>query len=162
YDLAKPLIVDPVLTYSTYFGGGDSEQAAGIAVDSQGSIYVIGNTSSGDFPTKNAIQPTYGGGSCGPSTPSSGSFPCRDVVGSTLEAPGTALVDSTCLGGSGEDFGFGVAVDSSGDAYVTGSTTWSNFPTTAGAFQNSLRGAQDAFVAKLNPVGSLIYSTYLG
>ena len=80
-----------------------------------------------------------------------------------LNPTGTGLVYSTYLGGSGFDYGFGIAVDTSGNARVVGYTTSSNFPTTAGAFQTTFRGGQDAFVTGLNPTGTaLLYSTYLG
>ncbi|PYN28613.1 MAG: cell surface protein, partial [Candidatus Rokuibacteriota bacterium] len=80
-----------------------------------------------------------------------------------LNPTGTGLVYSTYLGGSGVDEGFGIAVDTLGNAYVTGFTSSTNFPTTAGAFQATFGGTEDAFVTKLNPMGAgLVYSTYLG
>ncbi len=107
---------------------------------------------SADFPTTaGAFQTTYGGGSF-------------DAFVTKLNPTGTALVYSTYLGGTSEDFGEGIAVDTAGNAYVTGSTTSTNFPTTAGAFQTTYGGGDyDAFVTKLNPTGTaLVYSTYLG
>ena len=71
-------------------------------------------------------------------------------------------VYSTFLGGAGDDYGFAIAVDSSGDVYVTGSTTSTGFPTTQSALQPKLAGATDAFVTKLSPTGTIVYSTYLG
>ena len=80
-----------------------------------------------------------------------------------LNAAGTALVYSTYLGGSGDDFGTGIAVDAAGNAYVTGLHPSGNFPTTPGAFQTTFGGGPDAFVTKLNTAGTaLVYSTYLG
>ncbi len=150
YDTGKPLIIDPVLSYSTYLGGRGADQGLGIAVDASGNAYVTGVTESVNFPTTaGAFQPTLRG--------------FTDVFVTKLNPTGSALVYSTYLGGSGSDFGSGIALDASGNAYVTGSTSSVNFPTTAGAFQTTLGGFTDAFVTKLNPTGSaLVYSTYLG
>ena len=153
YDKTLPLIIDPVLSYSTYLGGAGDDYAYGIAVDSSGNAYVIGCTNSINFPTiPGAFQTSYGGGN-------------YDAFITKLNAAGSALVYSTYLGGSSEDGAFnGIAVDASGNAYVTGYTYSSNFPTTPGAFQTSGGGGtRDAFVAKLHVAGSaLVYSTYLG
>ena len=149
YDASKPLIIDPVLSYSTYLGGSSSEQGYGIAVDSSGNAYVTGETYSTNFPTANAFQPAYGGVN-------------SEAFVTKLNATGSALVYSTYLGGSDQDMGRGIAVDSSGNAYVTGSTISTNFPT-ANAIQARYGGNSDAFVTKLNATGSaLVYSTYLG
>jgi hypothetical protein len=151
YDRSRPLVVDPVLAYSTYLGGNnDSDAGRGIAVDANGNAYVTGYAGSIDFPTTaGAFQPTHGGG-------------YYDVSVTKLNATGSVAIYSTYLGGSGGDIGNGIAVDSSGNAYVTGSTGSDDFPTTVGAFQPILSGS-DAFVAKLNAAGSaLAYSTYLG
>jgi hypothetical protein len=156
YDRSKPLVIDPTLAYSTYLGGSNLDSGEGIAVDASGNAYVTGETWSTDFPTTSgAFQTTFGGGPVGEPT---------DAFVSKLNAAGSALLYSTYLGGSGGDFGFGIAVDSSGNAYVTGSTDSSNFPTTSGAFQTIFGGGfADAFVSKLNAAGSaLLYSTYLG
>ncbi len=128
-----------------------NDASFGIAVDSTGSAYVTGLTDSTNFPTTSgAFQTSFGGGTL-------------DAFVTKLNATGSALVYSTYLGGSGEDLGFGIAVDSAGSAYVTGLTDSTNFPTTPGAFQTSSGGSRDAFVTKLNPAGSaLVYSTYLG
>jgi hypothetical protein len=138
--------------YSTYLGGSGDDFGNGIAVDSSGNAYVTGTTQSGDFPRANAFDNSLGG--------------AQDAFVTKLNSTGTApLVYSTYLGGSGNDFGNGIAVDSSGNAYVTGTTQSGDFPR-ANAFDNSLGGAQDAFVTKFDPslsgVPSLIYSTYLG
>src|SRR5437762_1954940 len=138
------------LVYSTYFGGSDGGWGRSIAVDASGNAYVTGVTSASNFPTVNALQSTYGGG-------------YNDAFVIKLNPTGSALVYSTYLGGSGEDIGYGIAVDGSGNAYVTGEAGSTNFPSTAGAFQTSIGGYSDAFVSKLNPGGSaLVYSTYLG
>jgi hypothetical protein len=138
------------LVYSTYLGGSGYDQGFGIAVDAAGNAYVTGSGFSTDFPiTPGAFQRTLGG-----------SF---DAFVTKLNATGTALVYSTYLGGSGTDFGFGIAVDGAGNAYVTGATTSTDFPTTSGAFQRTLGGSWGAFVAKVNDMGTaLVYSTYLG
>ena len=153
YDAARPLVIDPVLSYSTYLGGsGSFESGIGIAVDSAGSAYVTGDTNSTNFPTTSgAFQTTFGGG-------------FSDAFVTKLNPAGSALVYSTYLGGSADDRGHGIAVDSAGNAYVTGVTASTNFPTTSGAFQTTFGGApSDAYVTKLNPAGSaLVYSTYLG
>jgi hypothetical protein len=140
------------LVYSTYLGGSSGDGGAGIAVDSAGNAYVTGWTMSADFPTVNPIQAAYGGGG-------------SDTFVTEVNAAGSALVYSTYLGGSGYyygDQGNAIAVDSAGNAYVTGETDSTDFPT-ANPLQSTLAGYWDAFVTKLNPAGSaLVYSTYLG
>jgi hypothetical protein len=148
YDHTRPLVIDPRLSYSTYLGGNSNDSGNGIAVDASGNAYVVGLTPSTDFPTQNPLQPSNHGNG--------------DAFVTKLNAAGSALVYSTYLGGSSEDWGLGIAVDSSGNAYVTGYTFSTDFPT-----QNPLQafnhGLADAFVAKLNAAGSaLVYSTYLG
>jgi hypothetical protein len=165
YDPGKTLVIDPALSYSTYLGGSGDDFAGGMAVDAAGAVYLTGFTDSADFPTTSgAIQRGFtGSGTCGtaPNT-----FPCADVFVLKFNPADNSLVYSTYLGGSSEDEGLGIAVDSSGNAYVGGFTQSPDFPTTPGAFQTSNHGGEsglDAFVAKLNPTGStLLYSTYLG
>ena len=149
YDPGRPLIIDPVLIYSTYLGGSGPDTAYGLAVDSSGNAYLTGSTQSANFPTANPFQAAIAGG--------------VDVFVTKLNATGSALVYSTYLGGSGFDLGTGIAVDSAGNAYVTGYTSSANFPT-AGSIQPTFGGGNDdAFVAKLDPSGSvLVYSFYLG
>src|SRR5439155_1226495 len=162
YDATKLLIIDPVLAYSTYLGGSATDVGHGIAVDPNCSIncnaYVTGETASRDFPTTpGAAQTTFGGvGLIG-----------FDAFVTKLNPTGSALVYSTYLGGSDGDSGFGIAVDAAGNAYVTGLTTSSDFPTTPGAFQATFGGGfEHAFVTKLNTTktgpNSPVYSTYLG
>ena len=172
YDKTKALVIDPVLAYSSYLGGSGDEglgSCAGIAVDSDGNAYVVGGTTSIDFPTtKDSVQPTYGGGP----VPSDRWYACGDAFVSKVDPTGSTLVYSTYLGGTGceSSSGIGVAVDSQGSAYVTGITASTDFPVTPGAFQTSFRGwrqdgsdSGDAFVTKISPDGSrLEYSTYLG
>jgi hypothetical protein len=140
------------LVYSTYLGRSRTDGGAGIAVESSGDAYVVGHTNSVDFPvTPGAFQTTCG-------NPSS----CGSAFVTEMNPTGTALVYSTYLGGSGSDAGTGIALDSAGNAYVTGSTG-AGFPTTPGAFQTTFGGNGNAFVARLNATGSaLVYSTYLG
>lgn len=138
------------LIYSTYLGGTLGDLGRGIAVNSNGNAYVAGSTSSADFPvTAGAFQTTFAG--------------LLDAFITELNPCGTGLVFSTYLGGSGSDQGFGIAIDSFGNPYITGQTNSTNFPITSGAFQTSLAGGIDAFITKLNASGtSLLYSSYLG
>jgi beta-propeller repeat-containing protein len=136
--------------YSTYLGGGSHEEGDAIAIDSLGSVYIAGITSSTDFPTSGGAVDTMLGGP-------------QDAFVTKLNTAGSGLVYSTYLGGSGFDSGFGIAVDTAGSAHVTGNTTSADFPTTSGAFDTMLNGFTDAFVTKLNSAGTgLLYSTYLG
>lgn len=146
YDRGHPLVIDPVvLSYSTYLGSND--QGFAIAVDLSGNAYVTGITNSTRLPTGS------------------------DAFVTKLNAEGSALVYSTYLGGSDSDSGAGIAVDAAGNAYVTGTTESTDFPTTLGAFQPIFGGGSisgrskpsDAFVTKIDAAGStLIYSTFLG
>jgi uncharacterized protein (TIGR03437 family) len=138
------------LIYSTYLGGSGNDEGLGIAVDKSGAVFITGDTASPNFPVLGGYQATYGGGA-------SNAFVTR------LAGSGSSLLYSTYLGGSGSDVGYSVAIDSTGNAYVTGSTTSTNFPTTSDAFQSSNHGTTNAFVTGLNPSGSgLLFSSYLG
>jgi hypothetical protein len=153
YDRSRPLVIDPVLVYSTYLGGSGNDDGTAIAVDTSGNAYVTGSTSSTNFPTTpGAFQTTNGGGTND-----------YDAFVTKLNATGSALVYSTYLGGAGRNPGLAIAVDASGNAYVTGFTNGS-FPVTQGAFQTTFgAGGFNAFVSKLSATGSaLLYSTYLG
>jgi Tol biopolymer transport system component len=149
YDRSLPLVIDPVLSYSTYFVD-QTTQGLSIAVDSAGSAYITGFTSSASFPTTaGAFQTALNGSS--------------DAFITKLNPAGDALVYSTYLGGSSGDSGSAIAADSEGSAYVGGSTSSANFPVTPGAFQTTPAVLGDAFVTKLDPSGNgLAYSTYLG
>ena len=148
YDVSQPLTIDPILSYSTYLGGSGADYGLAIAVDGAGSAYVTGIAGSSSFPMKNPMQAKRLGSD--------------DAFVTKFNAAGSALVYSTYLGGSGSDRGYGIAVDGAGNAYVTGFTGSTNFPT-LNAFQAQYAGSLDAFVAKLNAGGSaLLYSTYLG
>ncbi len=148
--VAKLNLADPVLVYSTYLGGGSDDFGNHIVVDTSGNAYVTGGTNSTDFPTANPLQPASGGSS--------------DAFVTKLNPTGSAFVYSTYLGGSSSDESRAIAVDASGDAYLTGGTDSTDFPT-ANPLQpaNASGGFRDAFVAKLNATGSaLVFSTYLG
>jgi len=161
YNHSRPLIIDPVLVYSTYLGGSGSsvngDQGNGIAVDADGNAYIVGTTYSANFPITTGTFQETSNASAGLST----------VFVSKLNAAGTALIYSTYLGGSGGDSGYGIALDQNRNAYITGATYSTDFPVTCGAFQvanpTTASGASTAFVAKLNAAGDgLAYSTYLG
>lgn len=212
YNSTQPLIIDPVLVYSTYLKGNAEDVGYGIAVDKAGNAYITGTTKSPNFQTKDPLQAssgglsdafvvklgpegnhliyaTYLGGSAGDisydmavdqaenvylvGSTNSLNFPREnplqaDLKGkidgfvSKLDATGSHFVYSTYLGGSSVDQGASIALDRSGNVYITGTTFSTDFPT-----QNPIKkynaGAADAFVSKLNPAGnSLVYSTYLG
>jgi hypothetical protein len=152
YDRNRPLVIDPVIKYSTYLGGSAGDEGEDIAVDTDGAAYVTGDTDSTNFPTQGPFQSDK---------------PGTDAFVSKLNAAGTALLYSTYLGGLGSDFGLAIAVGSSKSAFVTGITDSRDFPTTVGAFDRSFGGPTtfdpDAFVTKLNATGNILtYSTFLG
>lgn len=154
YDASRPLVIDPVLVYSTFLGGVNVDSGHDITVDVSGNAYVVGATQ------QLIIPPTFPTTAGAFDTTHNGS---NDVFVTKLKPTGSALVYSTFLGGSDLDGGSGIAVDNTGSAYVTGSTSSPDFPTTAGAFDTTHNGDRDAFVTKLNPAGSsLVYSTFLG
>jgi hypothetical protein len=139
------------LIYSTYIGGSGVDIGHGIAIDGSGNAYITGITASTDYDiTPGAFQTTYGGGG-------------SDVFVTKLNSTGTGLIYSTYIGGTNGDHGYGIAIDGSGNAYITGFTTSTDFDITPGAFQTSNGGGSDVFVTKLNSTGTgLIYSTYIG
>jgi len=165
YDRTRPLIIDPVLSYSTYLGGSEIDVAKGIAVGSDGTAFIAGETDSLNFPTAHALQPETGGPF---------DFP-DDAFVAKISADGSTLLYSTFLGGSREDRANGIAVDSFGSAYVTGTTISPDFPASLGAADpncgndgqcdaglNKGLVKSDAFATKLNPEGSaIVYSTFI-
>jgi hypothetical protein len=149
YDPTQPLVIDP-LVYSTYIGGSNPDYGYAIAVDGSGNAYVTGATYSTDYDvTPGAFQTTNGGSG--------------DVFVTKLNETGTDLVYSTYIGGGGDEWGNAIAVDGSGNAYVTGTTSSPDYDVTPGAFQTTNGGGSDVFVTKLNETGTdLVYSTYIG
>jgi len=134
--------------YATYVGGSGYDAGYAVAVDSSGSAYLTGETSSPDFPLQNAVQGVYRGNT--------------DLFVSKLSPDGASLVYSTYLGGSDGDYGYGIAVDSNGEAFVTGTTISTNFPV-VNPLQKNNGGGFDSFVTKFKADGSgFFYSTYLG
>jgi len=150
YDRSRPLIIDPVLLYSTYLGGSGFEVCYDVAIDATGNAYVAGSTTLTDFPTTTGAVQTASGGSA-------------DAIVAKVDPTGSGLTYSTYLGGTAADVGYDIVTDAAGNAYVTGYTNSTNFPTTTTAFQTASSGSLDVFAAKVNPGGSgLVYSTYLG
>lgn len=152
YDAGLPLVIDPELNYSTYYGGTGPDRGNGIAVDDFGNAYVTGTTASIDFPI--ALPAMFG------RIPNS-SF---DVFVAKVNAGGTGFVYSTYFGGAGSQNATDIAVDKDGNAFIVGYTNATNLPVSANAAQATYGGGnQDAFATIINPSGSsLIYSTYLG
>ena len=150
YDRSRQLVIDPVLAYSSYLGGSNNsggQEIHGIAVDRAGNAYVVGHTDSAEFPTANALQPT---------------IRSSDAFVAKINADGTGLVYSTFLGGSSYEAGSGIAVDSAGDAFVSGLTYSTDFPI-MNAIQPNYAGNGDVFITKINAHGdAIVYSTYLG
>ena len=138
------------IIYSIYLGGSGDDYSSGIAVDSDGNVYITGGTSSFNFPTTlDAYDTTHNG--------------AWNVFVTKINSTGTELLYSTYLGGTYLDYGTGIAIDSDGNAYVTGYAGSLDFPTTLDAYDTTHNGSGDAFVTKLNPTGTeLVYSTFLG
>jgi len=151
YDPTQALVIDPVLVYSTYLGGSGEDRPSGLAVDAEGNAVVVGSTESLDFPTKDPFQLRGG---------------AWDAFITELSPTGE-LIFSTYLGGGRNDFANAIAIGSSGNFYIVGTTESTNFPV-MNAFQpttvpTTVAQQRDAFVVKLNSSGSaLLYGTYLG
>jgi len=150
YDKQKELIIDP-LVYSTFIGGNGNDQGLAIALDNSGNVFVTGITNSTDYPVSSgAYDEIYNGGNA-------------DIFVSKLNSTGTALVYSTFIGGNGNDQGLAIALDNSGNVFVSGGTESTDYPVTSGAYDESFNGSADVFVSKLNSTGTaLVYSTFLG
>ena len=150
YDKSKPLIIDPVLTYSSYFGGSLADQINAVAADNAGNVYIAGSTTSVDLP--GAVR----GAGLG----------SQDVFVAKLNPTGTAVIYATYIGGTGQESASAMTLDSTGSVYLTGQVGSTNFPTTQNAAQPQLAGGSgitDAFALRLNAAGSaLLYSTFLG
>ena len=167
YDATRPLVIDPILAYSTYLGGSDIDVAHAIAVAPDNTAFIAGATDSLDFPTAHPLQPNDGG---------SLDFP-KDAFVTKISADGSTLLYSTYLGGKNQDFAQGIAVDAAGEAFVAGTTLSPDFPVTPGSF-NTLCGGDgkcgatfnstglivaNGFVTKINAAGSaIIYSGFIG
>ncbi|MEA3297398.1 MAG: SBBP repeat-containing protein, partial [candidate division Zixibacteria bacterium] len=152
YDPALPLIIDPVLTYSGFLGGGTNDFGRAVAVDSSCSVYVSGYVSSLDFPVENPFDSTYN--DTGTVT--------YDAFVSKLSPAGDSLLFSTYLGSSESDRGLAIGIDFDGYVYLGGVTSSADFPTVNPVQADKAEG-QDAFLAKLSPTGdNLVYATFLG
>ncbi len=161
YDPGLPLVIDPILSFSTYFGGASSETAWAVAVDTNGLIYIAGQTLSQQFSFPPGVfQTNYQGGS-----------QVGDAFVAKFDNQGSNLIYLTYLGGSADDAAYSIAVDGKGNAYIAGATESANFPvrngisTNIGGTANPRLGLYpaDAFVAEFDSSGSnLVYSTYLG
>ena len=169
YDPNRELVIDPILSYSTYLGGSNIDGANAIAVAPDNTVFIAGGTFSTDFPTAGThpLQPNHGG-------PDDFS---RDAFVAKLSANGSTVLYATYLGGSSQDEAHGIAVDDFGNAYVTGTTLSIDFPVIPGTFGTVCGGdgkcgatfnpqgliVSNGFLSKLNPAGSaLIYSDYIG
>jgi hypothetical protein len=147
HDPTKPVVIDPVLIYSTYLGGEGNEQAYGVAIDASGNSYVVGSTDSTDFPVT-AMGPATGG--------------VNHVFVEKLDPTGSNLIFCDYLGGSGEDDGYALALDAANHIFITGSTASSDFPLIS-PFQASEPSSLNAFLVKISADGStLLYSSYFG
>jgi len=149
YDATQPLMIDPILDYSTYVGGSREESGFGIAVDAKNNVIVAGSTDSLDFPSSDS------GGIAGD----------RDIFVTKLspsQAGANQLIYTTFIGGNGRDYAYGIDLDSSGNVYVAGYSESDNFPATANAFDQTYDGNRDAVVVQLDAAGAVNYASYLG
>lgn len=164
YDHTRPLIIDPILDYSTYVGAVSG--ATAIAVNSAGEAFVAGYAAAGMPTTGSSYQPNFpAAGKTDPSALGSSTYTGTAAFVAKLNSAGTALVYCTYLSGSQNDVADAIAVDASGDAYIAGATASPDFPVTTGAFQttNHASRAGTGFITELNNSGTgLIYSTFLG
>ena len=154
YDRRRELVIDPTIAWAATMGSGTngSGNATGVAVDSTGNVYVAGTTSAADFPVVNAYKSSLGTTNCCSNS---------DAFVTKFSPDGVTILFSTYFGGTGDDFGTGLALDSAGNVYLTGFTRSTDMGT-KNAYQSALRGTQDAFAAKFSSTGSFLYGTYLG
>jgi hypothetical protein len=150
YDPTRPLVIDPVLTYSSFLGGNATDYGNSIAVDASGNMYVTGETNSANFPHVGGVQGEIGA--------------ISDVFVTKLNAAGNAIIYSTFIGGEMAERGDSIAVDAAGNAYLAGRTSSEDFPATVGSFQRTYGGGDfEGFALKLNAAGNaLSYCTFLG
>ncbi|MDW8131677.1 MAG: SBBP repeat-containing protein, partial [Bryobacterales bacterium] len=147
YSPGHELIIDPVVRYSTYLGGGQYDQGWSVAADTAGAAYVAGDTWSTQFPasgTSAAVRAS------------------RDAFVAKLDPSGAQLQYLVFLGGGANDSARAIAADAAGNAYVTGVTSSMDFPTTPGAWRRTHGGMEDGFAVKLNPTGTVAWATYVG
>ncbi|MBM3494356.1 MAG: hypothetical protein FJX72_08560, partial [Armatimonadetes bacterium] len=151
FDRSKPLVIDPLLWYSTYLGGAMNDDCLDIDVHPTGDAFVTGATASPNFPvTLGAFQPFFSGGN-------------MDAFVTKFDVPGLWTMYSTYLGSQGDDIGFSIRVDRNGQAHVCGFTNNAGFPVTPGCFDPLFNGNRDCFASVLDPMGfTLVYSTFIG
>jgi uncharacterized protein (TIGR03437 family) len=153
YDLTKPLVIDPVITYATYFGTASADGAARVAADASGNAYIIGSTASPTFPVTppGTYFDSVDGGLSG------------DVMIAKLSANGEQMIFTTHIGGGNSQGGIGITLDSSGNLYLTGFTASSDFPHTTDLTTDNILTNANCFVTKLNAAGNaIVYSTLIG
>ncbi len=148
YDQQYPLVIDPVLSYSTFLGGSGADAGVAIAVDSQGNMYVAGGTTSSDLPPSVSRPRNFSG--------------VRDAFVAKISADGQSLLYLTYVGGSNIDYATGIALDAAGNAYVCGVTYSADFPTQSAYQSTSVGYRGDAFFTKLNAQGEIVQSSYFG
>ena len=155
YDRGRPLVIDPVLLYSSYLGGNGWDAGAAITIDDTGAAYITGATTSTNFPTRNAIQNSHGA--------QSGSYPA-DAFIAKIAADGSSLIWATYLGGNGIDEGHAIKLDTSGNVWIAGMTMSTDFPTVNPLVARSITDGNVpvGFVARVSGDGSrLLFSSYL-
>ncbi len=157
YDRSRELVIDPIVSFSSYLGGNNEDLATGIGLDKFEDVIIAGSTRSADFPVASAIE-SYHGGTCG-------GLPCRDVFVSKFNPTASNLQYSTYVGGSSDDVATNLVLDKAGDIFVVGYTLSTDFPVTPHATQKTFGGGTmtgDAFAFELASKGGVAYGTYIG